>query len=66
MEPTKRTIDDPAQGLRFRLADAEWTPSVSLDAQLRAAVHARLEIQAAADPHSTRRGLLGRKRRAAG
>jgi hypothetical protein len=62
MEPTKRAINDPAEGLRYRLADAERSLPVSLDAQLRSAVHARLERQAAGD-RGPRRGLLGRTRR---
>jgi hypothetical protein len=65
MEPTNRAINDPAEGLRYRLADSERTQSVSLDAQLRSAVHSRLGLQAAIDPRSRKRGFLGRRRKAA-
>lgn len=66
MEPTKSAISDPAAGLRYRLADAERTQPVSLDAQLRSAVYSRLGLQVADVPGSAKRGFLGRKRRMAG
>ncbi|MGH2597505.1 MAG: hypothetical protein ACRDH7_16330 [Actinomycetota bacterium] len=65
MEPTKRTINDPAEGLRYRLAGVERTQPVDFHAQLFSAVRARLGLQAADDPRSRRRGFLGRKRRGA-
>jgi hypothetical protein len=66
MEVTKRAINDPTEGLRYRLADAKLIPPVNLDTQLRSAVHARLGLQAADGPRSGRRALLGRRRKATG